>query len=45
VRVGRRAGPLVELRGGVPAGTAVIVGRAAIAKAELLKRRGGGAAE
>ncbi len=44
VRVGRRAGPLVEVRG-VPAGTAVIVGRAAIAKAELLKRRGGGAAE
>jgi RND family efflux transporter MFP subunit len=45
VRVGRRAGALVELRAGVPAGTAVLVGRAAIAKAELLKRRGGGAAE
>jgi hypothetical protein len=29
----------------VPAGTTVVVGRAAIAKAELLKRRGGGAAE
>lgn len=43
VRVGRRAGALVEVRTGLPVGTAVVVERAAIAKAELLKRRGGAA--
>ncbi|MBU6365741.1 MAG: HlyD family efflux transporter periplasmic adaptor subunit, partial [Gemmatimonadetes bacterium] len=43
VRAGRRAGALVEVRAGLPAGTVVVVGRAAIAKAELLKRRTGAA--
>lgn len=42
VRVGRRTTDRVELLGGVPQGTAVVVNGSAIAKAELLKRRGGG---
>jgi len=42
VRVGRRTTDRVELLGGVPAGTVVVARGAAIAKAELLKRRGGG---
>jgi cobalt-zinc-cadmium efflux system membrane fusion protein len=45
VRTGRRAGGMAEIRSGLEAGRAVVVGGAAIAKAELLKRRTGGAAE
>jgi multidrug efflux pump subunit AcrA (membrane-fusion protein) len=41
VRVGRRTTDRVEILGGVPSGAAVVVRGAAIAKAELLKRRGG----
>lgn len=43
VRVGRRTTDRVEVLGGVSSGTTVVVRGAAIAKAELLKRRGGGA--
>ncbi|MBL0170134.1 MAG: efflux RND transporter periplasmic adaptor subunit [Gemmatimonadaceae bacterium] len=42
VRVGRRTGDRVELLSGVGVGRPVLVGSAAIAKAELLKRRTGG---
>jgi multidrug efflux pump subunit AcrA (membrane-fusion protein) len=42
VRVGRRTTDRVEILGGVPPGVVVVVRGAAIAKAELLKRRGGG---
>jgi len=42
VRVGRRSAQQVELLSGIGAGRRVVVGRAAIAKAELLKRRGSG---
>lgn len=45
VRVGRRSAEHVELLAGVTNGTAVVVRGAAIAKAELLRRRGGGGAE
>ena len=39
VRTGRRAGDRTEILAGVSPGRRVIVGRAAIAKAELIKRR------
>ena len=42
VRVGRRTARIAELVRGVPAGTRVVTTGAAIAKAELLERRGGG---
>ena len=42
VRLGRRTRDRVEVLAGVPAGTAVVVKGAAIAKAELLKRRSAG---
>ena len=42
VRVGRRSSELVEISAGLPAGTVVVVQGAAIAKAELLKRRSSG---
>ncbi|AMW05541.1 hypothetical protein GEMMAAP_13435 [Gemmatimonas phototrophica] len=45
VRVGRRNAERVELLSGLPEGTAVVVRGAAIAKAELLKRRGAGGGE
>jgi hypothetical protein len=45
VRVGRRTARLAELLAGVDAGTRVVTDGAAIAKAELLKRRGGGVEE
>ncbi len=45
VRVGRRAADLVEITSGLAPGRQVIVGRAAVAKAELLKRRTGGSGE
>lgn len=45
VRIGRRAVDQVELLSGVGVGRVVIVGSAAIAKAELLKRRTAGAPE
>jgi hypothetical protein len=41
VRVGRRTGTLAEILSGVDTGTVVIVGGASVAKAEILKRRGG----
>ncbi|WP_337169607.1 efflux RND transporter periplasmic adaptor subunit [Gemmatimonas aurantiaca] len=41
VRVGRRSADRVELVAGVPGGATVVVRGAAIAKAELLRRRGG----
>jgi membrane fusion protein, heavy metal efflux system len=40
VRIGRRSGPLAEVLDGLTAGAQVVVQGAAIAKAELLKRRG-----
>lgn len=45
VRVGRRTTDRVELLGGVREGVTVVVRGAAIAKAELLKRRDGGGEE
>lgn len=45
VRVGRRTGDVVEILRGETRGRMVLVGSAAIAKAELLKRRTGGAGE
>ena len=42
VRAGRRTAEWVEIRAGLKAGTTVVVGGAAIAKAELLKRRAAG---
>lgn len=45
VRVGRRNANRVELLSGLKDGTAVVVRGAAIAKAELLKRRGAGGGE
>jgi hypothetical protein len=45
VQVARRTTDRVSLAAGIPAGTAVVVRGAAIAKAELLKRRGGGEGE
>jgi len=42
VRVGRRSAEKVEVLAGLDAGKAVVVRGAAIAKAELLKRRSGG---
>lgn len=42
VRVGRRSAEQVEILAGIEAGNAVVVRGAAIAKAELLKRRSGG---
>ncbi|MDF1503763.1 efflux RND transporter periplasmic adaptor subunit [Roseisolibacter sp. H3M3-2] len=41
VRVGRRTSAQAEILGGLAAGTPVVVRGAAVAKAELLKRRGG----
>jgi hypothetical protein len=41
VRVGRRTTDRAELTGGVPRGAQVIVRGAAVAKAEILKQRGG----
>jgi len=41
VRTGRRTGEWVELLSGVDTTRAVVTGGAAIAKAEILKRRGG----
>jgi cobalt-zinc-cadmium efflux system membrane fusion protein len=45
VRVGRRAGGMAEIRSGLEAGRVVVVQGAAIAKAELLKRRTAGEGE
>ena len=42
VRVGRRTADRVELLSGIGVGRPVLVRGAAIAKAELIKRRGGG---
>lgn len=42
VRVGRRTATLAEILQGIDTGRTVIVGGAAVAKAEILKRRGGG---
>ena len=42
VRVGRRSAEQAEVLAGLDAGKAVVVRGAAIAKAELLKRRSGG---
>ncbi len=42
VRVGRRAGDRTEILSGVSPGRRIIAGSAAIAKAELLKRRSAG---
>jgi multidrug efflux pump subunit AcrA (membrane-fusion protein) len=39
VRVGRRAGGMAEVLSGVSAGTSVVVGAAAVAKAEILRQR------
>jgi cobalt-zinc-cadmium efflux system membrane fusion protein len=39
VRVGRRAGGLAEVRSGLTAGTAVVAGAAAVARAEILRQR------
>lgn len=44
VRIGRRAGDRTEILSGVSAGRRVIAGSAAIAKAELIKRRSPGGA-
>lgn len=41
VRIGRRTTVSAEILGGVDTGTVVIVGGASVAKAEILKRRGG----
>jgi hypothetical protein len=40
VRVGRRASDRVEILAGIDAGTPVVTKGAAIARAELLRRRG-----
>ena len=45
VRVGRRTADRVELLAGVGVGRPILVGSAAIAKAELLKRRSAGTSE
>jgi membrane fusion protein, heavy metal efflux system len=45
VRVGRRSAERVEVLSGLTTGTAIVVRGAAIAKAELLKRRGAGGGE
>lgn len=45
VRVGRRTARHAEILAGISPGTRVVTGGAAIAKAELLKRRGGGESE
>lgn len=45
VRVGRQTLDQVEIRSGIAVGRTVLVGSAAIAKAELVKRRTGGAIE
>jgi membrane fusion protein (multidrug efflux system) len=45
VRVGRRSRDRVEVLAGLPEGTSVVVRGAAIAKAELLKRRNAGGGE
>ena len=45
VRVARRTPRHAEIVAGLRAGTPVVARGAAVAKAELLKRRGGGAAE
>ncbi len=45
VRVGRRSVQQMEVVSGLRAGRRIVVGSAAIAKAELLKRRGGGEGE
>ena len=45
VRIGRRAVDQVELLTGIGVGRVVVLGSAAIAKAELLKRRTAGAPE
>lgn len=42
VRVGRRTGALAEILSGIDTGHVVVVGGAAVAKAEIIKRRGGG---
>ena len=42
VRVGRRSATLAEILSGIDSGRTVVVGGAAIAKAEILKRRAGG---
>ena len=41
VQVGRRNTALAEIVAGIDTGRTVIVGGAAVAKAEILKRRGG----
>jgi len=41
VRVGRRTAARTEIVSGIDSGTVVVVGGAAVAKAEILKRRGG----
>ncbi len=45
VRVGRRSVQQMEVLSGIGTGRRIVVGSAAIAKAELLKRRGGGEGE
>lgn len=42
VRVGRRTSALAEIVSGIDTGRTVVLGGAAVAKAEILKRRGGG---
>jgi multidrug efflux pump subunit AcrA (membrane-fusion protein) len=42
VRVGRRTWALAEIVSGIDSGRTVVVTGAAVAKAEILKRRGGG---
>lgn len=42
VRVGRRTSALAEIVSGIDSGRVVIVGGAAVARAEIIKRRGGG---
>jgi multidrug efflux pump subunit AcrA (membrane-fusion protein) len=41
VRVGRRTAERAEILGGIAAGTSVVTTGASVAKAELLRRRGG----
>jgi membrane fusion protein, heavy metal efflux system len=41
VQVGRRTHTLAEIVAGIDTGRTVVVGGAAVAKAEILKRRGG----
>ena len=41
VRIGRRTAERAEVLGGLAAGTPIVVAGASVAKAELLRRRGG----